>query len=125
MQATSKEGKDGGIELIQPPANSKPGDRVYFEGEDYESKKYASCLRLCNLIFIFLDTTPLAQLNPKKKIFEAIQPGAMICILAFFVINGYLQALLHLTRERLHGSIHRRRPCIGSVQKMVYVLPQL
>lgn len=55
--ATSKEGKDGGIELIQPPANSKPGDRVYFEGEDYE------------------DTTPLAQLNPKKKIFEAIQPG--------------------------------------------------
>ncbi|KAJ7505334.1 hypothetical protein B0H11DRAFT_2339684 [Mycena galericulata] len=53
--ATSKDGKDGGIELIQPPANSKPGDRVYFEGSE--------------------DATPLAQLNPKKKIFEAIQPG--------------------------------------------------
>jgi aminoacyl tRNA synthase complex-interacting multifunctional protein 1 len=37
-QATSKEGKDGGIELIQPPANSKPGDRVYFEGADFESE---------------------------------------------------------------------------------------
>jgi aminoacyl tRNA synthase complex-interacting multifunctional protein 1 len=36
-KATSKEGKEGGIELIQPPANSKPGDRVYFEGSDYES----------------------------------------------------------------------------------------
>ncbi|KIM43369.1 hypothetical protein M413DRAFT_444195 [Hebeloma cylindrosporum] len=55
--ATSKEGKEGGIELIQPPANSKPGDRVYFEGSDFE------------------DATPLAQLNPKKKIFETVQPG--------------------------------------------------
>lgn len=35
-QATSKEGKEGGIELIQPPANSKPGDRVYFEGGEFE-----------------------------------------------------------------------------------------
>ncbi|KAJ6508800.1 hypothetical protein C8R45DRAFT_968736 [Mycena sanguinolenta] len=55
--ATSKDGKDAGIELIQPPANSKPGDRVYFEGD------------------AFADATPLAQLNPKKKIFETIQPG--------------------------------------------------
>ncbi|KAF8158287.1 hypothetical protein B0H34DRAFT_846140 [Crassisporium funariophilum] len=55
--ATSKEGKDGGIELIQPPLGSKPGDRVYFEGEEFEA------------------ATPLAQLNPKKKIFERIQPG--------------------------------------------------
>nr|GAT60310.1 predicted protein [Mycena chlorophos] len=55
--ATSKDGKEAGIELIQPPANSKPGDRVYFEGGDFES------------------ATPLAQLNPKKKIFEAIQPS--------------------------------------------------
>lgn len=37
-QATSKDGKDAGIELIQPPSGSKPGDRVYFEGEKYESK---------------------------------------------------------------------------------------
>jgi len=55
--ATSKDGKDAGIELIQPPPNSKPGDRVYFEGADFES------------------ATPLSQLNPKKKIFETIQPG--------------------------------------------------
>lgn len=41
IQATSKDGKDAGIELIQPPSGSKPGDRVYFEGEKYESK-YAS-----------------------------------------------------------------------------------
>lgn len=38
IQATSKDGKDAGIELIQPPSGSKPGDRVYFEGEKYESK---------------------------------------------------------------------------------------
>ncbi|KJA24047.1 hypothetical protein HYPSUDRAFT_136729 [Hypholoma sublateritium FD-334 SS-4] len=55
--ATSKEGKDGGIELVQPPPGSKPGDRVYFEGAEFES------------------ATPLTQLNPKKKIFEIIQPG--------------------------------------------------
>jgi len=55
--ATSKDGKEGGIEIIQPPPNSKPGDRVYFEGSEYEDK------------------SPLSQLNPKKKIFETIQPG--------------------------------------------------
>ncbi|OSX59818.1 hypothetical protein POSPLADRAFT_1048287 [Postia placenta MAD-698-R-SB12] len=55
--ATSKDGKEGGIELIQPPLNSKPGERVYFDGPDFEN------------------ATPLSQLNPKKKIFETIQPG--------------------------------------------------
>ncbi|KAH9841534.1 uncharacterized protein C8Q71DRAFT_700858 [Rhodofomes roseus] len=55
--ATSKDGKEGGIELIQPPPNSKPGDRVYFEGPEFEN------------------ATPLPQLNPKKKIFETVQPG--------------------------------------------------
>ncbi|KAI0926956.1 hypothetical protein AcW1_007664 [Taiwanofungus camphoratus] len=55
--ATSKDGKEDGIELIQPPPNSKPGERVYFEGPDFES------------------ATPLSQLNPKKKIFETVQPG--------------------------------------------------
>ncbi|KAJ3910570.1 hypothetical protein F5879DRAFT_929183 [Lentinula edodes] len=55
--ATSKDGKEGGIELIQPPENSKPGDRVYFEGAEFEN------------------ATPLSQLNPKKKIFETVQPG--------------------------------------------------
>jgi len=36
FQATSKDGKEGGIEILQPPPNSKPGDRVYFEGPEYE-----------------------------------------------------------------------------------------
>ncbi|KAI0061685.1 nucleic acid-binding protein [Artomyces pyxidatus] len=53
--ATSKDGKEAGIELVQPPPDSKPGDRIYFEGAEYEA--------------------PLTQLNPKKKIFETIQPG--------------------------------------------------
>jgi len=55
--ATSKDGKEAGIELIQPPAGSKPGERVYFEGDKYQ------------------DGVALTQLNPKKKIFETIQPG--------------------------------------------------
>ncbi|KAI0078269.1 nucleic acid-binding protein [Panus rudis PR-1116 ss-1] len=55
--ATHKDGKDAGIEIVQPPEGSKVGDRVYFEGPEYEN------------------ATPLPQLNPKKKIFETIQPG--------------------------------------------------
>ncbi|KAI0732012.1 hypothetical protein C8Q72DRAFT_882776 [Fomitopsis betulina] len=55
--ATSKDGKEAGLELIDPPPNSKPGDRVFFEGSDFEN------------------ATPLPQLNPKKKIFETVQPG--------------------------------------------------
>ncbi|PVU84908.1 hypothetical protein BB560_007220 [Smittium megazygosporum] len=42
------------VELVEPPAGSKPGDRAYFDG--YNN-----------------DPEPL--LNPKKKIWEAIQPG--------------------------------------------------
>jgi len=57
LAATSKEGKDGGVELIQPPPGSQPGERVYFEGPEYEKAQ------------------PVSQLNPKKKIFETIQPG--------------------------------------------------
>jgi len=38
IQATSKEGKNGGIELIQPPPGSQPGDRVYCEGQEFESQ---------------------------------------------------------------------------------------
>ncbi|KIK99643.1 hypothetical protein PAXRUDRAFT_131689 [Paxillus rubicundulus Ve08.2h10] len=57
LAASSKEGKGGGVELIRPPAGSKPGERVYFEGPEYE------------------DAQPLSQMNPKKKIFETIQPG--------------------------------------------------
>ncbi|POY71774.1 hypothetical protein BMF94_5135 [Rhodotorula taiwanensis] len=53
--ATSPDGKDAGVEFVDPPAGSQPGDRVYFEG--------------------FSEKTALELLNPKKKIFEAVQPG--------------------------------------------------
>ncbi|KAF2273554.1 nucleic acid-binding protein [Westerdykella ornata] len=51
------EGEDshkGPVELVNPPADAKAGDRVYFEGWEGE---------------------PEAVLNPKKKIWETIQPG--------------------------------------------------
>lgn len=51
------EGEDshkGPVELVNPPADSKAGDRVYFEGWEGD---------------------PEAVLNPKKKIWETIQPG--------------------------------------------------
>jgi aminoacyl tRNA synthase complex-interacting multifunctional protein 1 len=44
----------GPVELVNPPADSKAGDRVYFEGWEGE---------------------PEPVLNPKKKIWETIQPG--------------------------------------------------
>ncbi len=53
--ATSKDGAEGGVEPVTPPAGSVPGDRLWVEG--YEALQ------------------PDAQLNPKKKVFEAIQPG--------------------------------------------------
>ncbi|GAA5901566.1 hypothetical protein JCM6882_006313 [Rhodosporidiobolus microsporus] len=53
--ASSKDGKEAGIEFVDPPAGSVPGDRVYFSG--------------------FADKSPLEVLNPKKKIFETVQPG--------------------------------------------------
>ncbi|WVQ93005.1 methionine-tRNA ligase, beta subunit [Kwoniella sp. CBS 9459] len=56
--ATAKDGKEGGgVQFVSPPAGSQPGERIYFEGEKYENAK------------------PEAQLNPKKKVFETIQPG--------------------------------------------------
>lgn len=55
--ASSPDGKDGGVEFVLPPAGAQAGDRVYFEGEQFET------------------ATPEPQLNPKKKVFETIQPG--------------------------------------------------
>ncbi|KAJ4352448.1 G4 quadruplex nucleic acid binding protein [Didymosphaeria variabile] len=51
------EGEDshkGPVELVNPPADSKAGDRVFFEGWEGE---------------------PESVLNPKKKVWETIQPG--------------------------------------------------
>lgn len=41
-------------EFVEPPAGSKPGDQVFIEGHE--------------------SGTPDAVLNPKKKVFEKIQP---------------------------------------------------
>lgn len=53
--ATHKDGKEGGVEPVSPPEGSQPGDKVWVEG--FEGRE------------------PEAVLNPKKKIFETIQPG--------------------------------------------------
>lgn len=49
--ASKKE--DGVVEFVNPPAGSQPGDKIYFEGHE---------------------GTPDKQLNPKKKLWEQIQP---------------------------------------------------
>lgn len=51
------EGEDshkGPVELVNPPEGAKAGERIYFEGWEGE---------------------PEAVLNPKKKIWETMQPG--------------------------------------------------
>lgn len=42
------------VEFVNPPAGSKPGEKIFFEG---------------------YNSVPEKQLNPKKKIWEAVQPG--------------------------------------------------
>ncbi|KAE8543599.1 methionine-tRNA ligase, beta subunit [Cryptococcus gattii VGV] len=56
--ASSKDGKEeGGVQFVLPPEGSQPGERIYFEGEKYEN------------------AIPEPQLNPKRKVFETIQPN--------------------------------------------------
>ncbi|KAJ7134613.1 hypothetical protein C8R44DRAFT_610201 [Mycena epipterygia] len=86
--ATSKDGKDAGIELIQPPLNSKPGDRIYFEGSE------------------FADATPIAQLNPKKKIFETIQPG-------FITLDSKEAAWVNPTTKSVHRIRTKEGVCVA------------
>ncbi|KAF8208935.1 hypothetical protein K438DRAFT_1904472 [Mycena galopus ATCC 62051] len=78
----------GGIELIQPPANAKPGDRVYFEGD------------------AFADATPLTQLNPKKKIFETIQPG-------FITLDSKEAAWVNPTTKSVHKIRTKDGVCVA------------
>lgn len=44
---------EGKVEFVNPPADSQPGDKIFFEG---------------------FDGTPEKVLNPKKKIWETVQP---------------------------------------------------
>ena len=45
------------VEILAPPAGSKPGDKVTVEG---------------------YPATPAEQLNPKKKVFEGVQPDFLV-----------------------------------------------
>ncbi|KAG8908439.1 G4 quadruplex nucleic acid binding protein [Tulasnella sp. 403] len=84
--ATSKEGKEAGIEVIDPPAGSKPGDRVYFEGDQYA------------------EVQPLSQLNPKKKVFETIQPG-------FVTLDSKEAAWINPETKSVHRIVTKLGPC--------------
>ncbi|KKY24455.1 putative cofactor for methionyland glutamyl-trna [Phaeomoniella chlamydospora] len=57
-QGADSHGHDRVVELVNPPAGAEAGDKVYFEGWPYGEGK-----------------GPEKQLNPKKKQWEAIQPG--------------------------------------------------
>ena len=54
LKAGEVDNHQGPVELVNPPAGAAAGDRVLFEGWEGE---------------------PDGQLNPKKKIFETLQPG--------------------------------------------------
>ena len=54
--ATSIDGAT--VELLEPPVGSKPGDRVVVQGYDKGA--------------------PDAVLNPKKKVWETLQPGLVV-----------------------------------------------
>ncbi|EJU03255.1 nucleic acid-binding protein [Dacryopinax primogenitus] len=90
--ASSKDGKDAGIEFVNPPPGSKPGDRIYFEGDKYETAQ------------------PLPQLNPKKKIFETIQPG--------FTTLDTLEAAWV---DPVTGSVHKIRTKEGVCKAATFV----
>lgn len=47
--ASAKEGKEGGgVEFVLPPAGSQPGERIYFEGEKYESESFLPACTLAS-----------------------------------------------------------------------------
>ncbi|PHH86742.1 hypothetical protein CDD83_9811 [Cordyceps sp. RAO-2017] len=52
--AADDDGHGGPVELVAPPEGSRPGDRLYFDGWAGQ---------------------PEAQLNPKKKVWETLQPA--------------------------------------------------
>ncbi|KIW97843.1 uncharacterized protein Z519_01427 [Cladophialophora bantiana CBS 173.52] len=60
---------DRTVELVNPPEGSEAGDAVYFEGWPYGEGK-----------------GPEKQLNPKKKVWESVQPGFFTseeCVVGF------------------------------------------
>lgn len=48
--ASSKDGKEeGGVQFVLPPEGSQPGERIYFEGEKYESGSFYFSLFLVSV----------------------------------------------------------------------------
>ncbi|AJR99228.1 BAH_G0018790.mRNA.1.CDS.1 [Saccharomyces cerevisiae] len=65
---------DDKVEFVEPPKDSKAGDKVFFEG--------------------FGDEDPMKQLNPKKKIWEQLQPH--------FTTNDGLEVIFKDEEEKDH-----------------------
>jgi aminoacyl tRNA synthase complex-interacting multifunctional protein 1 len=57
LEAGEEDHHAGPVELVTPPADAPPGERVYFEGWQGE---------------------PEGVLNPKRKVWDTIQPGFTI-----------------------------------------------
>ncbi|KAM0748090.1 nucleic acid-binding protein [Meredithblackwellia eburnea MCA 4105] len=82
--ATSADGKDGGVEFVDPPAGSLPGERIFFEG--------------------FEDKVAIDLLNPKKKIFETVQPG-------FTTLGSKEAAWVNKEDGKVHKIVSARGVC--------------
>lgn len=49
--ASSKDGKEeGGVQFVLPPEGSQPGEKIYFEGEKYESGLFCVSLFLVSVV---------------------------------------------------------------------------
>ncbi|KAF8415464.1 hypothetical protein L210DRAFT_3586160, partial [Boletus edulis BED1] len=84
LAATSKDGKEGGIELIQPPPDSKPGERVYFEGPEYENAQ-PKIFETIQPGFTTLDTREAAWVNPGTKSVHRIRTKDGVCVAPTFI----------------------------------------
>ena len=62
--------KDGVVEILAPPAGAVPGDVIEIEG--YPRLSFW-CSPMFDLFQIMTTGNPDVELNPKKKIFEAVQ----------------------------------------------------
>ncbi|PVU90240.1 hypothetical protein BB561_004956 [Smittium simulii] len=82
------------VEFVEPPAGSKPGDRVYFEGFDGQE--------------------PETLLNPKKKIWETIQTGLFTsddCVAGWYDENKKFYQLL------VNGNICKSKTIANGIMK--------
>ncbi|MCJ1374661.1 G4 quadruplex nucleic acid binding protein [Loxospora ochrophaea] len=84
------EGEDshaGPVELVSPPGEAKAGERIFFEGWEGE---------------------PEGVLNPKKKVWETIQPG-------FTTTDGLEVGFDVNAVEQLKGEANAGKPTVGKL----------